>query len=383
MPVRRVRLTRRAAGLPLGALALFAVGTNVQAGWVLVVAALLGGIWITGLLLPVYALRGVEVARVAPPRARAGDPVSVGISLHNRGRRLRGLLRVQDGFLGGGSAVVTLLPPAAERHLRSMRTGARRGVHTQGRCRIESGAPFGVLVARREVDVPTTTVVVPRIFAPPRGARHRSAAWPEPGVSGDVAHVREYRHGDPLRHIHWPSSARRGQLVVRAYEQEQDAGGLTVVADAPPDGDTADAVAAAACSYALDALGAGYRVRPPRPHGSGPSQHETTPDAVLDWGATLGPDTPPLAELLAHVPAADSILCVLEPGPRAEGAIAALAALARDGRGVRVVLVAREDAVGRAGGGPHAAPALRHAGADVVEHTVEEVEAWCASPDGP
>jgi len=30
--------------------------------------------------------------------------------------------------------------------------------------------------------------------------------------------VREYRHGDSPRHIHWPASARRGELVVKELE---------------------------------------------------------------------------------------------------------------------------------------------------------------------
>ena len=29
--------------------------------------------------------------------------------------------------------------------------------------------------------------------------------------------MREYRYGDPLRHVHWPLSAHRGQPVVREF----------------------------------------------------------------------------------------------------------------------------------------------------------------------
>ena len=37
-------------------------------------------------------------------------------------------------------------------------------------------------------------------------------------ASHDDAMAREYRHGDPLRRVHWPVSARAGKLMVRAEE---------------------------------------------------------------------------------------------------------------------------------------------------------------------
>lgn len=35
-----------------------------------------------------------------------------------------------------------------------------------------------------------------------------------PGNAGDIIGVRDYRPGDPSRSIHWPQTARRGELVV-------------------------------------------------------------------------------------------------------------------------------------------------------------------------
>lgn len=40
------------------------------------------------------------------------------------------------------------------------------------------------------------------------------------GDSNEFMAVREYRRGDPLRRIHWPTSARQGALVVKEYQEE-------------------------------------------------------------------------------------------------------------------------------------------------------------------
>ena len=68
-----MRLRPRAAGLIVGALILFLVGTNVQAGWLFVIAALMLGAAVAGIALPARMVRGVEVTRRAAERAFQGD----------------------------------------------------------------------------------------------------------------------------------------------------------------------------------------------------------------------------------------------------------------------------------------------------------------------
>jgi uncharacterized protein (DUF58 family) len=80
------------------------------------------------------------------------------------------------------------------------------------------------------------------------------------GHGTDLYGVREYRAGDPLRRIHWRTSARRGELVVREFEPP----GLRVLAllldPEPASRAAADQLARLAASEAWDCYRAGGRV---------------------------------------------------------------------------------------------------------------------------
>ena len=84
-----MRLRRRAAGLTLGAVLLFVIGTNAQAGWLFVLAALLLGTVVAGIAVPLLALRGLGVELAAPAETRQGVETPVDLTLVNRGRAVR------------------------------------------------------------------------------------------------------------------------------------------------------------------------------------------------------------------------------------------------------------------------------------------------------
>jgi uncharacterized protein (DUF58 family) len=101
----------------------------------------------------------------------------------------------------------------------------RRGEHHFGPAKLSSGDPLGL--RRREQDQPAVRqlVVYPKVFAlAPAGivsralvgpARSRMQFLPDPSR---VAGVREYRPGDPLRHVDWRATARSSALLVREFE---------------------------------------------------------------------------------------------------------------------------------------------------------------------
>lgn len=101
----------------------------------------------------------------------------------------------------------------------------RRGLFSLGPVTIRTGDPFGFFCTQMEFSGETTILVTPPVVSLPevkiaRGGRagegQARAYAPEPTVS--AAGVRGYRPGDTLRHIHWPTSARKGSYFVRLFD---------------------------------------------------------------------------------------------------------------------------------------------------------------------
>jgi len=101
----------------------------------------------------------------------------------------------------------------------------RRGSYTFGPARLESGDPIGYVRHSARLEGVASLLVYPKVFAlEPPGIVSRMLFGNERSratLVGDpsrVAGVREYRAGDPLRHVDWRATARSATLLVRVHE---------------------------------------------------------------------------------------------------------------------------------------------------------------------
>jgi hypothetical protein len=117
-----------------------------------------------------------------------------------------------------------------------------------------------------------------------------TAAAPRAGSGNELFGIREYRPGDSLRRIHWRSSARHGELVVREYEPP-GLQTLTILVDSSPaTQEVADQIARIAASEAWDCIREGGRVVIGAP-GLEPSEAPRDMWSQLEWLARY-PDVP-------------------------------------------------------------------------------------------
>jgi uncharacterized protein (DUF58 family) len=129
---------------------------------------------------------------------------------------------------------------------------------------VESSDPLGLFRSRRPSPDAEIALVLPRFASLSRRPEVReleaSVAAPRAGSGTELFGVREYRPGDPLRRIHWRSTARRGELVVREYEPP-GVQTLGIFCDPHPAGsEVADQIARLAASEAWDCIRDGGRV---------------------------------------------------------------------------------------------------------------------------
>jgi uncharacterized protein (DUF58 family) len=88
--------------------------------------------------------------------------------------------------------------------------------------------PLGLCRAMVNLDLPQTALILPKRYPLPpieMPGRHKYQAGgvamaSHVGQSEDFIALRDYRHGDPLRHIHWRSWAKTGSPVVKEFEDE-------------------------------------------------------------------------------------------------------------------------------------------------------------------
>jgi uncharacterized protein (DUF58 family) len=119
-------------------------------------------------------------------------------------------------------------PPGQETQTRVELKPLRRGILKFTGLMLARTDPFGLCRAFRKVALPETTVILPRRYALPPTAFPGTMKYQDGGVamashvgqSEEFVSLRDYRYGDPLRHIHWRSWAKLGKPVVKEYEDE-------------------------------------------------------------------------------------------------------------------------------------------------------------------
>lgn len=198
---------------------------NTGNNLVYVVLAVLLAVLLVNNVLAEWNLRGLEVRRVLPLEVFAGLAAAGALVLVNP-RRIGAAWRVEvEERDTAGRARFGCVPPGGAVEESAEWTLARRGPARIARLRLSSRYPFGLVLRWREVDVPAEVLVYPEP-APGVGARagaalgDRSVARPARDGTGELVGLRAYAPGDPVRRIHWPSTARAGRptIVVRGAE---------------------------------------------------------------------------------------------------------------------------------------------------------------------
>jgi uncharacterized protein (DUF58 family) len=169
--------------------------------------------------------------RLDPPRVPAGQLTVVTARVENISRLRTSVLLAEDitpYSLGSRPRfVLDEIEPGGNRELSYQIRTETRGKFTVGPLRIRVADTFGLVEISRSFRETSTLVVTPKIVPLPRATA--ASSWLGEGDGGmrtisaigeDDAAPRLYQDGDGLRRVHWKSTARYGQLMVRREEHQ-------------------------------------------------------------------------------------------------------------------------------------------------------------------
>ena len=215
---------------------------------------------------------------VTPVRVSAGSPLRVRLELQNLSRLTTRVLLAEDRVpyaLGAPPRFVLDRMPGGQQAAVTYSLRAEvRGRYPIGPLRLRVADPFGMCELTRSFTGNDHVMVVPQLW--PLSPMTGGGTWGGAGdslaraaaVSGedDIA-TREYREGDDLRRVHWRSTAKRGELMVRREEQPRQMR-ATVLLDTRARGHRGDGPASsfewavsAAASVAVHFTGVKHGVR--------------------------------------------------------------------------------------------------------------------------
>jgi uncharacterized protein (DUF58 family) len=193
-------------------------GINYQNSLVFGLAFLLASLFAVTIGHTYRNLAGMEIEAAGATPVFAGEHALFTLRIARRGRRGHHAIRigwpgepVQSFDLDEESEVRVRIPVPAD----------QRGWLDPGRFRLETYWPVGLLRAWTWIDVKQCALVYPAPLAgSPPGAENVASGDGDVVVRGgsdEFLALKEYRPGDPLKHVAWKSFAREGEMMVKDF----------------------------------------------------------------------------------------------------------------------------------------------------------------------
>jgi uncharacterized protein (DUF58 family) len=168
-------------------------------------------------------IRRADVSLSFPDEIYARSPFLLNVAVRNKSRVP---IYMIDVSVEGERVFFPLIQPGetVSRHIPF--TLRSRGINEIKKIELSSSYPFNFFTRYWPVNFVGKAIAFP---APSGSRRYGARAWAEPGgregenagkpaTEMDIIGVRPYSEGDPMRMIHWKSSARTGKLKSRLYD---------------------------------------------------------------------------------------------------------------------------------------------------------------------
>lgn len=245
---QRVMLPREGMMYLLIMIVAFVASLIGRSNMLMLVFSIMAGPFILNGWVTFSLLKHNRLQRRLPRRAMVGELLSVEVTLQNRklwfsswlmlvrdrvARESRRSLLVTDESVLEPAVLFASVRPGQERTARYRLKLNRRGRYLFGPLEVSTRFPLGIVERGFITDVRGELIVHPQIG-------HLTPAWRrEARLAAEMVtrqqtrrgmfedefhHLRDYRPGDNPRDIHWRTSARMNDLMVREFHQSRDRG---------------------------------------------------------------------------------------------------------------------------------------------------------------
>lgn len=224
------RLTNR--GIVLLAVSVFAVLAGSYLQERVVTQLGLFGITLTliSLLLCWLNVKKLKIVRLTPPNTHAMDDFRIELVITNEKPWMDSFaLELEDSLLpyANRGLLAAWIRAGGQCRMAFTTRLVKRGILEHASVTVTSSFPFGLCHVSERRRLLTHVVVYPRAVTPRSLEHHYESDYLE-GVteglvtrdfSGDLHGLREFHHGDPVRSIHWPATARANRLMIREFDR--------------------------------------------------------------------------------------------------------------------------------------------------------------------
>jgi len=214
------------------------IALNREQAFPWLIASLLLSSLIASYFFPRLLIRNVSVSRTGPDRAKENEHIFFDIKISNHGIIPRFMIQAIDKLpfihsLEGIKSntqilgVVAYIGSGATHNFKVSVGCEKRGLYQLGPVGISTSFPFGLLEAHQNKNGGTQTLrIYPDLFpivrlpllGTPSEIHRGGFLLPKGAGSAEFSGLREYRQGDNPRHIHWPTTARTNELMLKEFE---------------------------------------------------------------------------------------------------------------------------------------------------------------------
>ncbi|BAU13100.1 hypothetical protein LEP3755_36370 [Leptolyngbya sp. NIES-3755] len=222
------------SGWLLGAMGIFffLAATNSMSGWLYVMSGIVFALMTIAAFLSRQSLKGLTITRRPIQPISAGEPLTIELLIQNSTRQRKSLIQAEDrisSVLGSpAQRVIEMINPTHSYYWVYQHSATRRGIFRWHEVQLRSAAPLGLFWCRKTISVNAIALIYPKVFPLQRcplidqlgqqNSMQLQSQRAKAATEGMTRSLRPYRWGDPMRMIHWRSSARYGELRVRELE---------------------------------------------------------------------------------------------------------------------------------------------------------------------